>query len=271
MCAKFQVRAKKALGQHFLNDPYVCQRIAGSLDLQGFAPEAGPVPVLEVGPGTGVLTQHLLENPRICLYAVEIDRESVAYLQTHFPQLSPRLLGGDFLAMKAFPQLLAMPEEFCLIGNFPYNISSQIFFKVLEWRARIPQVVGMIQKEVADRLSASPGTKAYGILSVLLQAWYDIEYLFTVPPGAFVPPPKVNSAVIRLRRNGRQALGCDEEKLKTVVKTAFNQRRKTLRNSLQPLVGLWTLPSLPPIPPELLSCRPEQLSVEDFIRLTQYF
>ena len=302
-----EVRAKKALGQHFLTDQDIARRIVGAL--QGS-------PVLEVGPGMGVLTQYLiprladgassggstaspceappiasdgplplnvprvavvspsrlapsapssdsersdagslrgtpLSPPRGCrgvdgssrwLKAIEIDKESVAYLRKHFPELGDGLIEGDFLKMDLGS---VFPGQFSIIGNFPYNISSQIFFKIIDNRDLVPEVVCMIQKEVAERIAEKPGTKAYGILSVFLQAWYDIEYLFTVGSGAFNPPPKVQSAVIRLTRNNRTSLGCDEKLFKTVVKTAFGQRRKTLRNSLKPLISQAGRPSGP--------------------------
>lgn len=249
------VRPKKALGQHFLTDQSVAQAIVASLQSRG--------PVLEVGPGTGVLTKYLLQEPDIELKVVELDSESVRYLLEHYPKLAPNLYEADFLKLdlrKLFP------DCFAIIGNFPYNISSQIFFKVLDYRDQVPEVVCMIQKEVAERMAAGPGSKTYGILSVLMQAWYDIEYLFTVGEGAFLPPPKVKSAVIRLTRNGRGALDCDEELFKRVVKTTFNQRRKTIRNSLKPILS--TLPKLPDYIP-YLDARPEQLSVEEFVELTQ--
>ena len=249
------VRPKKALGQHFLTDQSVAQAIVASLQSRG--------PVLEVGPGTGVLTKYLLQDPDIALKVVELDSESVRYLLEHYPKLAPNLYEADFLKLdlrKLFP------DCFAIIGNFPYNISSQIFFKVLDYRDQVPEVVCMIQKEVAERMAAGPGSKTYGILSVLMQAWYDIEYLFTVGEGAFLPPPKVKSAVIRLTRNGRGALDCDEALFKRVVKTSFNQRRKTIRNSLKPILS--TLPKLPDYIP-YLDARPEQLSVEEFVELTQ--
>lgn len=249
------VRPKKALGQHFLTDAGIAQDIVAALRSHG--------PVLEVGPGTGVLTQHLLRNPDIQLKVIEIDSESVRYLLEHYPALAPGLYEADFLRMDLTK---LFPGPFALIGNFPYNISSQIFFKVLDARERIPEVVCMIQKEVAERIAAGPGTKTYGILSVLLQAWYDIEYLFTVGEGAFAPPPKVKSAVIRLVRSNRVTLDCDESLFKQVVKTTFNQRRKTIRNSLKPLLS--TLPTLPAYIP-YLDARPEQLSVEEFAELTR--
>ena len=252
----FTVRAKKALGQHFLKDEGIAARIAGTLD--GFP----QLPVLEVGPGTGMLTQFLLKNDRD-LTVVEIDRESIAYLQQHFPQLSERIVQQDFLKM----ELGALyPGEFCVIGNYPYNISSQIFFKVLDNKELIPCCTGMIQKEVAERMAAKPGSKAYGILSVLMQAWYDIEYLFTVGEEAFIPPPKVKSAVIRLTRNDRKQLNCNPSLFKTVVKTSFNQRRKMLRNSIKSLLpGNVELPDNP-----MLTKRPEQLSIEQFVELTNF-
>ena len=352
-----EVRAKKSLGQHFLTDQDIARRIVDAL--QGS-------PVLEVGPGMGVLTQYLiprladgassggstaspceappiasdgplplnvprvavvsptrlapsapssdsersdagslrgtpLSPPRGCrgvdgssrwLKAIEIDKESVAYLKKHFPELGDGLIEGDFLKMDL--QGL-FPGQFSIIGNFPYNISSQIFFKIIDNRDLVPEVVCMIQKEVAERIAEKPGTKTYGILSVFLQAWYDIEYLFTVGSGAFNPPPKVQSAVIRLTRNSRTELGCDEKLFKAVVKTAFGQRRKTLRNSLKPLYAgkLSTAGALSepgrvhsrstaaecglssaaapanPIPEgQVFDLRPERLSVEDFIDLT---
>lgn len=246
-----QVRPKKFLGQHFLTDLSVAQRIAETIS-------AGRV--LEIGPGMGVLTQYLLKNKDIDLTAIELDRESVAYLKEWYPEL--HLIEGDFLKLNIAE---LYPEgEFCVIGNYPYNISSQIFFKVLEYKDRIPVCSGMIQKEVAERIASKPGKKAYGILSVLLQAYYDIEYLFTVNENVFAPPPKVKSAVVRLTRNRRQELGCDEQLFKQVVKTAFNQRRKQMRNSLMPLVGK----DHPLLSDPVFTKRPEQLSVEEFIQLT---
>ena len=268
-----EVRAKKALGQHFLTDQDIARRIVGAL--QGS-------PVLEVGPGMGVLTQYLINTN---LKAIEIDKESVAYLRKHFPELGDGLIEGDFLKMDLGN---VFPGQFSIIGNFPYNISSQIFFKIIDNRDLVPEVVCMIQKEVAERIAEKPGTKTYGILSVFLQAWYDIEYLFTVGSGAFNPPPKVQSAVIRLTRNSRTSLGCDEKLFKTVVKTAFGQRRKTLRNSLKPLLAsrsfVGTKPPQDdnvasgtchserseesPFSDPVFDLRPERLSVEDFIDLT---
>ena len=250
-----QVRAKKFLGQHFLTDLTVAQRIAETLS-------SGRT--IEIGPGMGVLTQYLLKNPNIHLTAIELDRESVAYLHEWYPELN--LIEGDFLKLD-LNQLI--PEgEFNIIGNYPYNISSQIFFKVLEYKDRIPVCSGMIQKEVAERIASKPGKKAYGILSVLLQAYYDIEYLFTVDEHVFNPPPKVKSAVIRMTRNGRQHLDCDEQLFKTVVKTAFNQRRKQMRNSLKGLVDERVSGLVDERLSWFLTRRPEQLSVDEFIELT---
>ena len=247
------IRAKKGLGQHFLKDKNIAQQIVDSLSGNGF-------PVLEVGAGMGVLTELLLQRSDITTYAVEIDRESIAYLRKHFPNLQSRLIEGDFLQM----DLNALfHSSFAVIGNFPYNISSQIFFKILEHRDNIPEVVGMVQKEVAERIACPSGSKTYGILSVLLQAYYNIDYLFTVHEHVFVPPPKVKSGVIRLTRNDVQSLDCDEILFRSVVKTTFNQRRKTIRNSLKPLIGDKILPEHP-----LLAKRPEQLSVAEFVALT---
>lgn len=249
------VKAKKSLGQHFLKDLTIAKRIVESLTIDGNSD------VLEIGPGTGVLTQFLIVDAKINLAVAEIDRESVEYLKVHYPQLGDRLWAGDFLKMDLTK---IFSGKFLVIGNFPYNISSQIFFKVLDYKERVPMVVGMIQKEVAERLASPPGNKNYGILSVLLQAWYDIEYLFTVDENVFSPPPKVKSAVIRLKRNSRESLGCDEILFKAVVKTAFNQRRKAIRNSIKPLLDGKILPDS-----YLLGQRPEQLSVEEFIELTK--
>lgn len=249
-----EIRPKKSLGQHFLKDLSVAERIAGAL------PETTELPVLEIGPGTGVLTQFLLKNRRQ-LTVVEFDKESVTYLNRHYPELQGRIIEADFLKLDLNT---LFPAQFAVIGNYPYNISSQIFFKVLEYRDKIPFCAGMLQKEVAERLAAPAGKKACGIITALLQVWYDVEYLFTVEPEVFDPPPKVKSAVIRMTRNKRTALNCDETLFKTVVKTAFNQRRKTLRNSLKSLLreknSISTLP--------VFDKRPEQLSVEEFIELT---
>lgn len=248
------VKPKKALGQHFLKDLQIAERIADTLS------EYKQLPVLEIGPGMGVLTQFLL-NKEHDLTVVELDMESVDYLEQNFPALQGKILAEDFLRLDLSK---LFPDQFCVIGNYPYNISSQIFFKVLDYKEQIPCCSGMIQKEVAERLAAGPGSKTYGIISVLLQAWYDIEYLFTVSEKVFDPPPKVKSAVIRMVRNSRQELGCDEKLFKTVVKTSFNQRRKTLRNSMKPLLGK----DCPDYSLTIFDKRPEQLSVEQFIELT---
>ena len=277
-----EVRAKKALGQHFLTDLTVAQKIVAALsqDTGGVPPEtpcvaslrhqdelpavpaAGKVrDVLEIGPGMGVLTQYLLKREDIDLKLVELDGESVDYLLTHFPGMQGKLYQADYLRLDIHK---LFPGSYRVIGNFPYNISSQIFFKILDDKDRVPEVVCMIQKEVAERIAEKPGSKTYGILSVLLQAWYDIDYIMSVGSGAFAPPPKVQSAVIRLRRNGRTELGCDEKQFKTVVKTAFNQRRKTLRNALKPLLPEGFDASDP-----VFDLRAERLSVEDFVALTR--
>lgn len=248
------VKPKKSLGQHFLKDLEVAARIACTLD------SYKGLPVLEIGPGTGVLTKFLLEYGHD-LKVIELDRDSVSYLKKYFPLLEGRIIEGDFLKL---PLDDLYKDSFCIIGNYPYNISSQIFFRVLENKDRIPCCSGMIQKEVAERIASKPGKKAYGILSVLLQAFYDIEYLFTVDEDVFDPPPAVKSAVIRMTRNTTGKLNCDEVLFKTVVKTGFNQRRKTLRNSLKPLLGKDS-----PVNSEIiLNLRPEQLSVEQFVQLT---
>ena len=308
-----EVRAKKALGQHFLTDQSVAKRIVDALSCssdhgrprpgealpptdnarseatQGVSGGTPPVPhrgcrgmipegaiadsgevvlpaasvrdVLEIGPGMGVLTQYLLQREDIDLKLVELDGESVDYLLTHFPGMQGRLYQADYLRLDIHK---LFPGAYRVIGNFPYNISSQIFFKILDDKDRIPEVVCMIQKEVAERIAEGPGSKTYGILSVLLQAWYDIDYVMSVGSGAFCPPPKVQSAVIRLRRNGRTELGCDEKLFKTVVKTAFNQRRKTLRNALKPLIPADFDTSDP-----VFDLRAERLGVEDFVALTR--
>jgi 16S rRNA (adenine1518-N6/adenine1519-N6)-dimethyltransferase len=250
------VRPKKFLGQHFLKDQNIATKIVEALVL-----EPGTNAVLEIGPGTGVLTQFLVNNKNIDLRLVEIDRESVAFLRNHFPTWQEKIVEGDFLQL---PLEGFFSRPFKIIGNFPYNISSQIFFKVLDNRDRVSQVVCMLQKEVADRIAEKEGTKTYGILSVLIQAYYDIEFLFKVPPGVFHPPPKVMSAVIRLTRNNRRQLGCDELLFKKVVKQSFQNRRKTLRNALKPLTLPASISSLP-----MMDKRAEQLSVEQFISLTK--
>ena len=251
------VRPKKFLGQHFLKDQNVAHKIVDALIL----PDQSRSHVLEIGPGTGVLTRLLITRKDIDLKMVEIDFESVAYLQKEFPELSDRILKADFLKMDVNE---IFTGHFSIIGNFPYNISSQIFFRVLDTRDKVDQVVCMLQKEVADRICSSHGSKVYGILSVLLQAFYTVEYLFKVPPGVFNPPPKVMSAVIRLKRNEHKHLDCDEALFQHVVKQAFQKRRKTLRNALKHL----NLPG-PVVALDLMDKRPEQLSVEDFIFLTR--
>lgn len=249
-----QVKAKKSLGQHFLTDLSVASRIADTMEPHK------DTPLMEVGPGMGVLTRFLIESGHD-LRVVELDTESVAYLQKHIPALDGRIIADDFLRLDL--KAVYGDKPFCIIGNYPYNISSQIFFKVLEYKDQVPCCSGMLQREVAQRIAAPPGSKTYGILSVLLQAWYDVEYLFTVDENVFDPPPKVKSGVIRLTRNSVTSLGCDETLFKTVVKTAFGQRRKTLRNSLKSI-----LPAQPPELAEMLALRPEQLSVAQFIELT---
>ncbi len=248
------VRPKKHLGQHFLTDPSIAGRIVDSLQVP-----SGDT-VLEIGPGTGVLTALLLDK-EIHLLPVEIDRESVVHLKQKWPELEDRIIEQDFLKMNIGEYI---PGPFHIIGNFPYNISSQIFFRVLEYRQQVPTVVCMLQKEVAMRIASPPGSRAYGILSVLLQAYYNIEMLFTVKPGSFFPPPRVTSGVIRLTRNQTVSLGCDEKLFVKVVKTTFNQRRKMIRNSIKSI--LLNLDS----DFELLSKRPEQLGVPEFIELTNW-
>ncbi|WP_251620639.1 16S rRNA (adenine(1518)-N(6)/adenine(1519)-N(6))-dimethyltransferase RsmA [Odoribacter lunatus] len=246
------VRAKKNLGQHFLKDQNIAKKITDSL-------LAVTEQILEIGPGMGVLTGYLFENKNFYVKALDVDWESIEYLHDKFPDHQQQILYGDFLKTD-LSELYNTP--FSIIGNLPYNISSQIFFRIIENRQYIPQVVCMIQKEVAERISASYGNKTYGILSVFLQAFYDIDYLFTVSEKVFDPPPKVKSAVIRLVRNNRQQLDCDEKLFFQVVKTGFNQRRKTLRNSIRSI-----LPA--EFDSNYLNLRPEQLSVDDFIRLCQ--
>lgn len=247
------VKAKKHLGQHFLKDLSIAKRIADSLTNYGNYQH-----VLEIGPGTGALTQFLLESNHTITVA-EVDNESIEYLKVHYPQLTGRILNQDFLRMDFSTYT---KDNFAVAGNFPYNISTQIMFKILENHNQVTEVVGMFQKEVAERICEKPGTKAYGILSVLLQAWYDCEYLFTVSETVFNPPPKVKSGVIRLRRNSVTDLGCDPVLFKTVIKTAFNQRRKTVRNGVK---------SLNPngLNHPLLDKRPEQLGVAEFVELTK--
>lgn len=249
------VKPKKFLGQHFLKDLKVARDIADTVDT---FPE---LPILEVGPGMGVLTQFLVKKERL-VKVVEVDYESVAYLREAYPSLEDHIIEDDFLKMKL--ERLFNGNPFVLTGNYPYNISSQIFFKMLENKNLIPCCTGMIQKEVAERIAAGPGSKTYGILSVLIQAWYRVEYLFTVSEQVFNPPPKVKSAVIRMTRNETQELGCDEKLFKQVVKTTFNQRRKMLSNSIKPILGK----DCPITQDPLFNKRPEQLSVEQFIDLT---
>jgi 16S rRNA (adenine1518-N6/adenine1519-N6)-dimethyltransferase len=256
------VRPKKHLGQHFLKDESVSQRIADAIQPGGRYRK-----VLEIGPGMGALTRFLLQRTDFETSVVEIDNESVDYLEANFPQLQGRIFPVDFLT--ADPVKMIGEEPFAVVGNFPYNISSQILFRVLEFKDRVPEVVGMFQKEVAERIAIGPGTKAYGIISVFLQAYYDIEYLFTVDEHVFIPPPKVKSGVIRLTRNNVQRLDCDEKLFKNVVKMAFNQRRKTLRNSLKPFIS--EKPGLLERHADLFSRRPETLSVADFVYITQQF
>lgn len=250
-----QVRAKKYLGQHFLKDENVARDIADTLTLNGYDK------VLEIGSGMGVLTKYLLEKP-ITTYVVEIDRDSVAYLKANYVDLSDRIILGDFLKYNI--KAVFKEEQFAIIGNFPYNISTQIVFKTLEYRSQIPEFSGMFQKEVAQRICEKKGTKAYGILSVLVQAFYNADYLFTVDEHVFIPPPKVKSGVLRLLRKENYHLPCDEKLFFMVVKTAFNQRRKTLRNSLKMLDLATRIKE-----DRMLDLRPEQLSVEQFIVLIQ--
>ena len=247
-----KVRAKKHLGQHFLKDLSIARAIVDALSNEGYDN------VIEVGPGMGVLTQYLLKKD-VTTHLIELDRESVVYLQAEYPHLSPRIYSTDFLQLDLSK---ISRNQFALIGNFPYNISSQILFKALDYKEQIPEVVGMFQKEVAERVASGPGSKKYGIISVLLQAYYDIEYLFTVNEDVFEPPPKVKSGVIRLRRNDKEKLDCNEKFFKRVVKQSFSQRRKTLRNSLKPLIGKSDFND------PLLTQRAERLSVEDFVYLT---
>ena len=251
-----KVRAKKHLGQHFLKDLGIARDIAHSLSLNNYSK------VLEVGPGMGVLTQFLILLDTET-FVIEIDKESVSYLKKHYPELDNHLIEGDFLKL---PLQEIFKEPIAIIGNFPYNISSQILFKAIDHKDLIPEIVGMFQKEVAERVVSPPGSKKYGVISVLLQCYYDVEYLFTVDETVFDPPPKVKSAVIRLRRNDRDKLDCDEKKFIKVVKTAFSQRRKTLRNALKSL-NLVDENSAS----QYLSLRAEQLSVENFMNLTSCF
>ncbi|MBQ5656570.1 MAG: 16S rRNA (adenine(1518)-N(6)/adenine(1519)-N(6))-dimethyltransferase RsmA [Bacteroidaceae bacterium] len=263
------VKPKKFLGQHFLTDLGIARDIADTVDA---CPD---IPVLEVGPGMGVMTQYLVQKPRT-VKVVEIDYESVSFLREKFPSLEENIIEDDFLKMHL--ENVFQGQSFVLTGNYPYNISSQIFFKMLDYKNLIPCCTGMIQKEVAERIAAAPGNKSYGILSVLIQAWYSVEYLFTVHEHVFNPPPKVKSAVIRMTRNSTTSLGCDEQLFKRLVKTTFNQRRKTLRNNIRPLLGELDTQCAKegfPIPDHstllqdpIFNQRPEQLSVQQFIELT---
>ena len=250
-----QVKPKKFLGQHFLTDLDIASRIADTVD------EVKDIPVLEVGPGMGVLTQFLMKKNRE-LKVVEIDRESVEFLNKNFTGLQGKIIEEDFLKMNLSDTFEG--QQFVLTGNYPYNISSQIFFKMLEYKELIPCCTGMIQKEVAERMAAAPGSKAYGVLSILVQAWYDVEYLFTVDEHVFNPPPKVKSAVIRLKRNGMQNLGCDERLFRRIVKTVFTMRRKMMRNGMKQIVGA----DHPMLADPIFNKRPEQLSIQDFVELT---
>lgn len=253
-----QVKPKKNLGQHFLTDLTIAKRIADTVDA---CPD---LPVLEMGPGMGVLTQYLVAKPRP-VKAVEIDKESVVYLHDRFPKLVDNIIGEDFLRMDL--TTIFGGGQFVLTGNYPYDISSQIFFKMLENKDLIPCCTGMIQREVALRMAAQPGNKTYGILSVLIQAWYDVEYLFTVDENVFNPPPKVKSAVIRMTRNAVTDLGCDERLFKRLVKTVFNQRRKMLRVSIKQMFGA-VKPGEEFFAGPLMTMRPEQLTIAQFVELT---
>ena len=254
-----KVRPKKNLGQHFLTDLNIAKRIADTVDA------CPALPILEIGPGMGVLTQYLVTKGRE-VKAVEIDKESVDYLHANFPALRDNIIGEDFLRMDL--GRIFDGRQFVLTGNYPSDISSQIFFKMLDYKELIPCCTGMIQREVAQRMAAAPGSKAYGILSVLIQAWYDVEYLFTVDEGVFNPPPKVKSAVIRMTRNGVAHLGCDEQLFKRLVKTVFNQRRKMLRVSIRQMFAKDRLPDASFFATETMTRRPEQLSIQEFVGLT---
>lgn len=259
------VKPKKELGQHFLKEDRIAARIVDSLipeiSIRGHKISNESYNVLEIGPGTGVLTKFLVGIEGVNFKMVEIDRESIDYLNKHFSLTPNQLISGDFLRLDI--KSIFESERFAIIGNFPYNISSQILFKILDNKEFIPVTVCMLQKEVAQRIASAPGKKDYGILSVLLQAWYNIDYLFTVDEGSFIPPPKVKSAVIKISRNSRTELMCDEILFKRVIKTTFNQRRKTIRNSIKPIYS-------GPLPiSTLFALRPEQLGVEEFVELTK--
>jgi 16S rRNA (adenine1518-N6/adenine1519-N6)-dimethyltransferase len=251
------VRAKKHLGQHFLKDKGVCKRIA-----EQFKHHQGVKTAIEVGPGMGALTEFLIQDPETNLFVMDVDQESIDFLKINYSQLGERIIFADFL--KIDPTTIVGQEPFAVIGNFPYNISSQILFKCIDLKDQVPEIMGMFQKEVALRVAEKPGSKVYGILSVLLQAYYDIEYCFTVDEHVFDPPPKVKSGVIRCTRNNREKLPCDEKLFKQVVKMSFNQRRKTIRNSIKAL-----LPETYEENP-MLQLRPERLGVEEFIELTNW-
>ncbi|MDR0801948.1 16S rRNA (adenine(1518)-N(6)/adenine(1519)-N(6))-dimethyltransferase RsmA [Fluviicola sp.] len=251
------VRAKKHLGQHFLKDKNICKKIADQ-----FGHHQGVKTAIEIGPGMGALTEYLLQDSVTELYVMDVDPESIDYLKAHYPQLGDHIIFGDFLKMD--PTGIVGSKPFAVLGNFPYNISSQILFKCIDFKDSIPEIMGMFQKEVAERVAEKPGSKTYGILSVLLQAYYDIEYCFTVDEHVFDPPPKVKSGVIRCTRNNREKLPCDEKLFKQIVKMAFNQRRKTIRNSIKAL-----LPESYEENPTL-QLRPERLGVEEFIELTNW-
>lgn len=250
------VRAKKHLGQHFLTDKNICQKIANS-----YSKFHNCTKVLEIGPGMGALTEFLLKREDLDVHVMDIDTESIAYLQKHFPQLEGKIIEADFLRVDL--KKVMGTEPFAVVGNFPYNISSQILFKCLDHRDQIPEIMGMFQKEVAERVAEKPGTKTYGIMSVLLQAFYDIEYCFTVDEHVFNPPPKVKSGVIRCTRNERDQFPCDEKLFIQVVKMSFNQRRKTIRNSVKQLISGTDFDH------PFLTLRPEVLSVDQFIELTK--
>lgn len=250
------MKAKKSYGQHFLNREDIAERIANSLLQVGDTKQ-----ILEVGPGKGMLTKYL-QTKAAKLLVVEADRDMVGYLMKNFPVLKEQIIAADFLKV---PINKVIPEAFCLIGNYPYNISSQILFKMLEYREQIPEMVGMFQKEVAERVVAAPGSKTYGVISVLIQAYYEGEYLFSVPKGAFSPPPKVESGVIRLTRKSTNDLGCDYKMFRRVVKQAFSQRRKMLRNTMKTFIK-----GSPLLTDTFFQQRPEQLSVADFVQLTQW-